>query len=81
MSGFSEFGWIGDAITFGGVEITVTQMIKRCGMTLIAQPELQKQPEILRAMLRNTNRALGVYCEPRAIGRIAIGSVGKKPVG
>ncbi|QXC52643.1 MOSC domain-containing protein (plasmid) [Agrobacterium salinitolerans] len=77
MSGFSEFGWIGDVI--GAVEVTVTETTKRCGMTLIAQPE--EQPEILRTMLRNTKRALGIYCEPRTTGRIEIGTTGKKHVG
>lgn len=78
MAGFPEFGWIGDTIGFGAVEVTVTEKTKRCGMTLIAQPELQEQPEILRTMLRNTSRALGVYCEPTKTGRIEIGSFGKK---
>ncbi|MGV1776786.1 MOSC domain-containing protein [Agrobacterium fabrum] len=81
MSGFSEFGWIGDVISFGAVEVTVTETTKRCGMTLIAQPELKEQPEILRTMLRNTSRALGIYCEPRTTGRIEIGTTGKKHVG
>ncbi|WCJ64185.1 MOSC domain-containing protein [Agrobacterium tumefaciens] len=80
MSGFPEFGWIGDTVNLGAVEVKISETTKRCGMTLIAQPELQEQPEILRTMLRNTSRALGIYCEPMRTGRIEIGSVGQKDV-
>ncbi|MFF2322764.1 hypothetical protein ACFVTJ_17075 [Agrobacterium sp. NPDC058088] len=77
----SKFGWIGDAISLGAVEVTVTEMTKRWGITLIAQPERQEQPEILRTMPKNTNSARGTYCDPKAISRIEIGCVREKLVG
>ncbi len=71
--GYSEFQWIGQTISFDGLDMAVTEATKRCGMTLIAQPQLREQPEILRTILRHSNRSLGVYCRPSATGRIAAG--------
>lgn len=73
MTGFAEFQWIGKVISFGLAEVEVTDLTKRCGMILAAQPDLPEQPEILRTVLRKAGRAFGVYCEPVKIGNIETG--------
>ena len=42
-------------------------------MTLIAQPGLEEQPEILRTILRHNRRNLGIYCTVTVDGAISIG--------
>ncbi|MDH2088959.1 MOSC domain-containing protein [Rhizobium pusense] len=73
VTGFAEFQWIGKVISFGLAEVEVTDLTKRCGMILAAQPDLPEQPEILRTVLRKAGRAFGVYCEPVKIGNIESG--------
>ena len=53
--------------------LTAQEATKRCGMTLIAQPGFEDDPEILRSIVRHNNRRLGIYCSIDRIGTLAVG--------
>ncbi|MBR0557396.1 MOSC domain-containing protein [Ciceribacter sp. L1K23] len=71
--GFVENGWIGRPIVIGDIGVAITEATRRCGLTLSAQPGIEKRPEMLRTVIRHNNRNLGVYGEPHASGIIAAG--------
>ncbi|MDO9418643.1 MOSC domain-containing protein [Pararhizobium sp.] len=70
---FLENGWIGHALYIGNIRTTVLEATKRCGMTLIAQPGIDEDPEILRNILRHNRRNLGVYGAIDRAGPVKIG--------
>lgn len=72
-NGFVEDEWIGSTLHFGTVKARIFERTKRCGMTLIAQPELDEDPEILRSILRKNGRHLGVYCDVLEPGTLTVG--------
>ncbi|RFB83122.1 MOSC domain-containing protein [Rhizobium leguminosarum bv. trifolii] len=71
--GFVESSWIGRDIRVGSVMMRATEETKRCGMTMIAQPGMAEDPEILRAIVRQNRRNLGIYCEVTEPSIIAVG--------
>lgn len=71
--GFIENAWVGQDITIGSTLVSVTEPTRRCGMTMIAQPDIAEQPEILRSIMRHNARNLGVYATVQAPVRIAVG--------
>ena len=42
-------------------------------MTLVAQPGLDEDPDVLRGIMKHNGRSLGVYAEPLASGVVAVG--------
>ncbi|MGV8938225.1 MAG: MOSC domain-containing protein [Allorhizobium sp.] len=70
---FLEAGWIGWSLQLGDLHADVIEGAKRCGMTLVSQPGLVEQPEILRTILRHNKRMLGVYCNVTFGGSISVG--------
>jgi uncharacterized protein YcbX len=71
--GFLENTWIGQDISIGSATVGVTEPTRRCGMTMIAQPEIDEQPDILRGIMRHNARNLGVYAAVQATVTIAVG--------
>lgn len=71
--GFMENAWIGHDITIGTTAVRVTEPTRRCGMTMIAQPEIDEQPEILRGIMRHNARNLGVYATVSDAVTITVG--------
>lgn len=53
-----ERAWLGRAISIGSVTASITEATKRCGMTMVAQPGLLEDPEILRSIVRSLGRCL-----------------------
>lgn len=70
---FAETSWIGYRLQMGQAVIRVTEETKRCGMTLVAQPGLPENPQILRTILRQNRRNLGIYCTVDVPGLINVG--------
>jgi uncharacterized protein YcbX len=70
---FIENGWIGRTIAIGDSVISATEGTKRCAMTMIAQPGLPEDPEILRGILRHNRRNLGIYADVATPGTISVG--------
>nr|WP_289718206.1 MOSC domain-containing protein [Rhizobium sp. S152] len=68
-----ENDWVGNQIAIGTYRGTVTEKTKRCGMTMLAQAELPEDPEILRTIVRNRQRCLGVYADVGSKGVISVG--------
>ena len=72
-NGFVETGWIGRRLRLGGIEFMAEEDTKRCGVTFVSQPGLEEDPEILRNILRNNKRNLGIYCSIASGGTIEVG--------
>lgn len=71
--GFQENNWIGGAVRIGEVLLQATEGTKRCGMTLVPQPGILEDPEILRNILRHNKRNFGIYCDVSQVGEIKLG--------
>ncbi len=72
-TGFPEDAWVGHTIRVGTTELRVEEKTKRCGVTFIAQPGLDEDPDILRSILRHNKRHFGVYCSVALEGIIQVG--------
>ncbi len=72
-TGFVENSWVGGRIRIGPADIRVTEASRRCGMTLVAQPGLSQEPDVLRGIIRHNNRNLGVYATPVDTVTIGVG--------
>jgi uncharacterized protein len=70
---FVETQWIGVTLRLGEVLSNVFESTKRCGMTLVGQPSLPEQAEILRSIVRHNQRNLGVYGDVILPGEIKVG--------
>lgn len=71
---FREKAWIGQHLNLGsGVVIEASEETKRCGMTLIAQPDIHENAEILRTILRQNKRNFGIYASVEKTGAITVG--------
>jgi uncharacterized protein len=71
--GFVENDWIGRRLRIGSVELSAQEITQRCGVTLVSQPGLEEDPEILRNILRHNRRQLGIYCTIETPGVIRSG--------
>lgn len=67
-----EEDWLGRGWACGGVIGNVTERTKRCGMTMVAQPGLPEEPEILRTVVRHRARCLGVYASVARAVRLSV---------
>lgn len=75
VDGFVENEWVGKRLFVGQKPIRVTEAARRCGMTMIAQPELDENPDILRTIMRHNQRHLGVYAEVEEAMTLAPGDI------
>lgn len=60
---FQENAWLNRALRSGSVRLRIVEPTKRCGITFLSQPDLNKDPEILRNILRFNSRSFGVYAD------------------
>jgi uncharacterized protein len=68
-----EGGWLGRGWAGGSVTGTVTEKTKRCGFTMVAQPALPEDADILRTIVRQRARCLGVYASVARPGTLSVG--------
>lgn len=68
-----EEDWLGRSWACGGVKGNITERTKRCGMTMVAQPGLPEEPDILRTIVRQRARCLGVYASVARAGKLSLG--------
>jgi uncharacterized protein YcbX len=73
IRGFAEKQWIGQSLHLGAVALRAVEETTRCGMTFIPQPGIEDDPEILRTILRNNRRHLGLNCSVESIGTLQEG--------
>ena len=72
-SGLIEDTWLGRSIRFGEVNLIAREKTKRCGMTLLSQPDLDEEPVILRTLLKHNRRNFGIYCDVVCAGSVEVG--------
>lgn len=70
---FAEAAWIGRRGRTKDIALTVEEEATRCGMTIIPQPGIEDDPEILRTILRRNRRRLGAYCTVAETGVLSVG--------
>lgn len=61
--GFVESGWIGKTLIIGDVMLKVTDHCPRCIMTTLAQGDLPKDTNILKAAAQHNEAHVGIYAE------------------
>ncbi len=71
---FREKAWIGQRLQIGPEVVALAwEETKRCGLTLIAQPGVSENPEILRTVLRQNRRNFGIYGSIETAGALSLG--------
>ncbi len=73
VEGFIENDWVDHVVKIADADIHVTEASRRCGMTLVAQPGLSEEPDVLRGIMRHNKRNLGVYATPTGPVTISVG--------
>lgn len=68
-----EANWAGKVLRCGEVELECTVPTPRCSMVTQAQPDLAKDTELLRTIVREAQQNVGIYARVRKPGRVAAG--------
>lgn len=71
--GLVEADWCGRSLKIGGLTLQCNLPTPRCVMTTQALPGLDKDPSVLRTIVRDAAQNLGVYGVVQTPGRVAIG--------
>lgn len=61
QEGLAEFAWTGGVLAIGETRIKIETRTVRCSMPAQPQPGLAKNAHVVKAMVNNTDRHLGVY--------------------
>ena len=72
-TGFVELEWCGRTLRIGGATVQMEIPTVRCAMTTHSQPDLPKDPTIMRTLVREANQHLGVYASVQSPGAVAVG--------
>ncbi len=73
VSGFVESEWAGKQIRIGEATLELTAPCPRCVMITHPVADLPKDPQILRAVVRDADQNLGVYAKVAQAGSIRVG--------
>lgn len=73
LAGLVESGWSGRTLRVGELELECLAPTPRCNMVMQSQPELRKDPSILRTIVRDAAQNLGIYARVKRPGRVAVG--------
>jgi uncharacterized protein YcbX len=73
IKGLVEAEWDGRKLHVGGVELKCEIPTVRCGMTMQAQAGLEKDPSILRSIVRDADQNLGIYASVIGPGEVRVG--------
>jgi MOSC domain-containing protein len=68
-----ETQWVGTQVTLGDVVLNVAMQTVRCVVPSRAQPGLEVNRQITRAVARRAERCLGVYCDVERAGTVREG--------
>ncbi|WP_199177949.1 MOSC domain-containing protein [Mycobacterium hubeiense] len=68
-----ESGWTGARLTVGGVVLDVVMPTIRCVVPSRAQPGIEVDRRVTRAVAAKAQRCLGVYCDVESAGRVTVG--------
>lgn len=75
IKGLVEAEWGGRKLHVGSVELKCEIPTVRCGMTIQAQAGLEKDPSILRTIVRDADQNLGVYASVLKSGAVKVGDL------
>ena len=75
LKGLVEAEWEGRTLHVGGVELHCEVPTVRCGMTIQAQAGLEKDPSILRTIVRDADQNLGIYASVIKSGGVKVGDL------
>ena len=70
---FAEDAWVGRVLRVGGVRMRVDKRDGRCAVVTIDPATAERDPEILRAVVRDRQGCLGVYGSTVEPGLVAVG--------
>jgi uncharacterized protein YcbX len=73
VTGLVEADWVGRAIRIGSTVVRGELRTMRCAMVALAQPDLPKDPSVLRAIVRDADQCLGLYASVATPGTVAVG--------
>ena len=72
--GTPEYSWGGRILKIGEVELECLGPCPRCAMTAHPQmDDIDKDPKILRTIVRETDQNLGIYCTVKKTGQVNTG--------
>lgn len=72
-TGLVEAGWAGRTIGIGAAVLRGEIPTMRCVMVTLPQPGLDKEPGVLRTIVRDAGQNLGLYAAVSTAGKIAVG--------
>jgi uncharacterized protein len=75
IKGLVEAEWDGRKLRVGGVELKCELPTVRCGMTIQAQAGLEKDPSILRTIVKDADQNLGIYASVATAGEVRVGDL------
>ena len=73
VPGLAEREWVGRELAIGGAVLAARELCVRCGVTTIDPDTVEVRPEVLRRVNDRFGGAMGLYCEVRRPGTIAVG--------
>jgi MOSC domain-containing protein len=71
--GLVETTWSGKKLRIGRAVIEIHMPTARCVMTTLPQPDLPKDPSVLRTIVRGAEQCLGVYASVAEPGEVRVG--------
>jgi hypothetical protein len=71
--GLVETDWCGRTVRIGGLGLAIQMPTVRCVMTTLEQPELAKDPSVLRTIVKDASQNVGVYATVVDGGAVAVG--------
>lgn len=72
-AGFPEDAWVGSLLGIGDMRMRVDQRDRRCIVVNVDPVTAERDPAILRAIVRKREACLGVYGSTVEPGRVAVG--------
>ena len=73
IKGLVEAEWSERKVRIGSVELKCEIPTVRCGMTIQAQAGIEKDPSILRTIVRDADQNLGIYASVVVAGAVKVG--------
>lgn len=75
LHGLIEAAWAGRELRIGDLRLQCKLATPRCSMIMQAQPELKKDPGVLRTVVRDAEQCVGVYASVTQPGHVERGAV------
>ena len=73
LQGLVENEWLGRSVRIGALTIHCPLPTPRCVMTTLAQPGIEKDPSVLRTIVRDADQNVGVYATITTPGQVKVG--------